>query len=91
MKFWHLYCLNWHLKCQKEGVKMLKKENFKCQNWLLTFMKWTTGSAQIFAFLKKKKFLKQNCQRKNFSSNLKFSIFENFWRSVKTVMKQRGI
>ena len=54
---------------------MLKKENFKCQNWLLTFMKWTTGSAQIFAFLKKKKFLKQKCQRKKKEFFIKFKIF----------------
>ena len=51
---WHLYCLNWHLKCQKEEFKLPKRSIlnafiwcFKRQNWLLTFMKWTPGRIWI--------------------------------------------
>ena len=47
---WHLFCLNWHLQCQKEAFICEKRSilnaffwRFNHQNQGLTFMKWTPG------------------------------------------------
>ena len=63
---------------------MPKKEGFECQNWRLTFMKWTPGS--FFDTACKKKYVnkKQDCQKTLPCSDLKLTYVVG--RGVQFVM-----